>query len=82
MSLSIDPEVVATSGDAPEPAAVHTETTAFAMPSPQLALVAGVVLVAGALLWRRGRSRQRLDGPLQNAREEGRRTALTAKESS
>jgi hypothetical protein len=82
VSLTIDPEVVAISGDAPELAAVHTETTAFAMPWPQLALVAGVALVVGALLWRRGRSRQRLDGLLQNAREEGRRTALTAKESS
>jgi hypothetical protein len=82
VAVTVDPEVVVVSGDAPELAAVHSDATALAMPWPQLALIAGLALILAAILWRRGRSKRRLDGLLEDAREEGRRNALASKEPS
>lgn len=60
---------------------VTSEVLAWAVPWPQLVGVGGVALLAGALLWGRIRSRKRIDALLEQAREEGRRAAMTAEAS-
>lgn len=48
----------------------------LAIPWPQIAALAGVLLIILALLWNRDRSQNRLNTMLSQAREEGRRAAL------
>jgi hypothetical protein len=80
VAVTIDPEVIVVNGDAPKLAAVRTETTALAMPWSQLALLVGSAMILSAILWRRNTSKRRLDGLLEDAREEGRRSVLNTKE--
>jgi hypothetical protein len=49
----------------------------WAVPWPQLAVLMGLSLVAGSVLWGRARSRRRLRQLLDEAREQGRASAMT-----
>ncbi|MBD3940460.1 DUF916 domain-containing protein [Microbacterium sp. NEAU-LLC] len=73
VAIDLEPEVIVVSGEAPTLAAMRADATAWAMPWPQLLVVLGVGMLAAALVWRRGRSRGRLDALLEEAREAGRR---------
>lgn len=61
---------------------VRSDATAWAMPWPQLILLAGLALVIGALVWGRRRSQKRLESMLETAREEGRRSATSVEDAS
>lgn len=54
---------------------VTSDIRVTAMPWPQLLVLLALVLLVGAVLGNRSRSRRRLDALLAEAREEGRRTA-------
>ncbi|MGA7148871.1 MAG: hypothetical protein WBX17_10335, partial [Microbacterium sp.] len=54
---------------------VTAEVLVWAVPWPQLMLLAGIGLLILALVWGRRRSKKRLQGMLDQAREEGRRAA-------
>ncbi|WP_345800337.1 DUF916 domain-containing protein [Microbacterium sp. AZCO] len=56
---------------------VQATTVAWAIPWPQLILLAGIALIVLAILWNRIRSRRKLDTLLEQAREEGRKDAAT-----
>ena len=77
-SITVEPQVVVVSGEAPALAPITAETTAVAMPWPQLVVLVGVSLIVVALLWRGRRSKRRLRALLEDARQEGRRSALAA----
>ncbi|MET4156941.1 DUF916 domain-containing protein [Agromyces sp. PvR057] len=71
--IELAPTVTTAGGEETTVAPSSTGVFVWAVPWPQLLLLIGMVLVAMALLWRRGRSRRRLDALLEQAREEGRR---------
>jgi hypothetical protein len=58
------------------PAPVSVSATAWAIPWPQLAVLAGITLIVGALAFRRGRNRRHVEDLLARARAEGREQAL------
>ncbi|WP_394554833.1 WxL protein peptidoglycan domain-containing protein [Agromyces sp. MMS24-JH15] len=77
--IGLSPTVISASGEpadvvATEVASSSTDVLVWAVPWPQLLVVAGLALIVLALLWRRGRSKRRLDAMLTEAREEGRRS--------
>src|SRR5699024_8020716 len=59
-------------GAAPVPSST-AEVAVWALPWPQLLVLAGLALIVTALAWNRLRSRRRLSAMLDRAREEGRR---------
>ncbi|MDA1361106.1 DUF916 domain-containing protein [Glycomyces luteolus] len=74
-SVTVTPTVVGEGeGAAVEP--VTADAGFWALPWPQLFVLAGIVLLAVSSLRGRRRSRARLEGRLARAREEGRREAL------
>ncbi|MFH8248735.1 hypothetical protein ACH3VR_00020 [Microbacterium sp. B2969] len=56
---------------------VQAGTVAWAVPWPQLIVLAGIALIVLAIVWGRIRSRRKLDTLLAQAREEGRQDAAT-----
>jgi hypothetical protein len=78
VSVRATPEVIVVGGEAPELAPLQAEATAWAIPWPQILVVAGIALLVGALVWGRLRSRRRLESLLADAREEGRRDAAVS----
>ena len=71
----LTPTMLTMTGDTSQIEPVTAETTAWAVPWPQLIVVAGLALVIWAILWGRVRSRRRMDALLADAREAGRREA-------
>jgi hypothetical protein len=55
---------------------VKADAGLWAVPWPQPFVLAGIALLVGSSLRGRRRSRARLEGKLEHAREEGRREAL------
>lgn len=80
-TVVVDPTAIVVSGEAPEVAPIEVQTTAWAVPWPQLLLLAGIALIIVALLWGRRRSKAKLATALEQAREEGRRAAALSTES-
>ncbi|GEL97785.1 DUF916 domain-containing protein [Cellulomonas terrae] len=78
VSVTVDPQVVVVSGEAPALASIGSGTTAVVMPWPQLMVLVGVSSVVVALVWQRRQSRRRLHALLDDARNEGRRSVLDA----
>ncbi len=74
-TVLVDPTAIVVSGEAPEVAPIEVQATAWAIPWPQLLLLAGIALIIGALAWGRRRSKAKLATALEEAREEGRRAA-------
>lgn len=70
--LTLSPSATGVDGDAIAVAPTTTAVLAWAVPWPQLIVLAGVALIVWALLWNRIRSRRRLQHLLEQAREEGR----------
>ncbi len=54
---------------------VSAEIVVWAVPWPQLAILLGLLLLVGAIVWGRIRSRRRIEALIESAREEGRRAA-------
>ncbi|WP_336920880.1 WxL protein peptidoglycan domain-containing protein [Aquipuribacter sp. SD81] len=75
LEVVVDPEAATMDGASPPVGTVAASTVLWAVPWPQLLLLAGVVLVLVSLLAGRRRSRRRLDSMLEAAREQGRRDA-------
>jgi hypothetical protein len=74
-SITLTPNVAGGGEDTPiEP--VKADAGFWAVPWPQLFVLAGIALLVGSGLRGRRRSRARLDSKLEQAREEGRREAL------
>lgn len=74
--LTVAPTAASLDGD---DVAVETSTTAltvWAMPWPQLIVLAGIALIVLALAWNRIRSRRRVDDMIARAVERGREEAL------
>ncbi|WP_341941169.1 hypothetical protein [Microbacterium sp. LWH10-1.2] len=74
--LRITPSSSTLAGDPLAVDASTTSVTVWAMPWPQLGLLAGAALLILALLWNRIRSRRRMEALLSTARERGREEAL------
>ncbi|GAA1960464.1 WxL protein peptidoglycan domain-containing protein [Agromyces allii] len=71
--IELAPTVTTVGGEQTTVAPSSIGVFVWAVPWPQLLVVLGIVLIVMALLWRRGRSKRRLDALLEEAREEGRR---------
>ncbi|SFR70312.1 protein of unknown function [Agromyces sp. CF514] len=71
--IELAPTVTTAGGEETAVSPSSTGVFVWAVPWPQLLVVVGTALLVTALLWRRGRSRRRLDAMLEQAREEGRR---------
>ncbi len=71
----LDPVVLTMDGETSQLAPVESEVLVWAVPWPQLIVLVGFALLVGAIVWGRVRSRKRLAGMLESAREEGRRAA-------
>jgi len=74
--IVLSPSVTTASGDETTVDSSSTDVLVWAVPWPQLLLLLGIVLIVMSLLWRRGRSKRRLDTMLEEAREEGRRDVV------
>lgn len=74
--LTVAPVAASLDGEALAVEAATTPLTVWAMPWPQLLLLAGVALLVLALLWNRIRSRRRVDDLISQAVERGREEAL------
>lgn len=74
--IVLAPSVTTASGEETSVASSSTAVLVWAVPWPQLLLLLGITLIVMALVWRRGRSRRRLDTLLEEAREEGRRDVV------
>lgn len=81
-SVMVSPEVVVVGGEAPGLDPMRAETTALAVPWPQLIVILGAALILVSVVWQRGRSRRRLEMLLTDAREAGRISALDTEEAS
>jgi hypothetical protein len=77
VEVLIDPTVVTPNGDPQKADAVSRQFGVWAVPLPQLLVLAGIVLVLLALWAGRRRSRRRVQAMLAEAREAGRREATT-----
>jgi hypothetical protein len=75
------PVVVTMDGETTAMTPVEAEVLVWAVPWPQLLLLAGIALIIVALLWGRRRSKAKLATALEEAREEGRRAAALSTES-
>ncbi len=73
--LVVTPAAEAMDGTTPEADAVTVDLGAWAMPWSQLLVLLALALIIAALTWNRRRGRRRMEELLQQAREEGRRTA-------
>ncbi|HEY1105816.1 MAG TPA: hypothetical protein VGE78_06680 [Agromyces sp.] len=73
--IVVSPTASTADGGTGEVAPSSTSLFVWAMPWPQLLVLAGLALLILALVWRRGRSKRRLETMLATAREEGRRNA-------
>ena len=73
--LVVTPTAEAMDGTTPEADAVAVDLGVMAMPWPQLLVLLALALIIAALTWNRRRGRRRIEQLLQQAREEGRRTA-------
>jgi LPXTG-motif cell wall-anchored protein len=72
----LSPTVVTVDGETTSMTPViKAQVLVWAVPWPQLILVAGIALLILALVWGRRRNKRRLRGMLAEAREEGRRSA-------
>jgi hypothetical protein len=76
--LTVMPVAASLDGETLAVESSTTPVTAWAMPWPQLLVVAGVALLVFALLWNRIRSRRRVEGLISQAVERGREEALAA----
>ncbi|QIG39635.1 DUF916 domain-containing protein [Microbacterium sp. 4R-513] len=74
-TVTLDATVLTMDGSTDTLAPVQEGTVAWAIPWPQLIILAGIVLIVLAILWNRIRSRRRLESLLADAREEGRKAA-------
>ena len=74
--IALAPSVTTADGQSTEVAPAATPVFIWAVPWPQLLVLAGLVLIAMALLWRRGRSKRRIEELVRQAHEAGRRDAL------
>lgn len=71
--IVLSPSVTTATGETTDVAPASTPVFAWAVPVPQLLVLIGLGLIVAALVWRRGRSKRRLEQLLDQAREEGRR---------
>ena len=71
-TVTLMPTAVTMSGTSETLEPDVADVVIWAVPWPQLLLLAGVALVVWAILWGRMRSRRRLDAMLEGAREEAR----------
>jgi hypothetical protein len=71
--IVVSPTVTTATGETTEVAPASTPVLAWAMPWPQLLVLLGLILIVAAVIWRRDRSKRRLEQLLDQAREEGRR---------
>jgi hypothetical protein len=74
-TVMVDPTVIPVSGEAPELAPVSVDAVTWAIPWPQLLVIAGIALLVLALVWGRMRSKRRVDAMIEDARAAGRREA-------
>ncbi|MHC9044693.1 COG1470 family protein [Microbacterium saperdae] len=74
--LTVAPVAASLDGETLAVASSTTPVTVWAMPWPQLLVVAGVALLVFALLWNRIRSRRRVEDLISQAVERGREEAL------
>jgi hypothetical protein len=74
-TVTVAATVVTMEGEQSTLEPVTAEVLVWAVPWPQLMLLAGIALLILALVWGRRRSKKRLQGMLEQAREEGRRAA-------
>jgi hypothetical protein len=72
-AIEVSPGVTTADGETTAVAPSSTAIFVWAVPWPQLLVLVGLALIIVALVWRRGRSKRRLDTLLAQAREEGRR---------
>ncbi|WP_260837467.1 DUF916 domain-containing protein [Microbacterium sp. SLBN-146] len=80
-TVTLTPTVLTMTDATESLAPVSADVIVWAVPWPQLILLAGILLVVGAILWGRLRSRRRLtaliEGVREEARKEGREEART-----
>lgn len=81
-TITVTPTMLTMTGDTSEIAPVTAGTTVWAVPWPQLIVLAGIALIVWAIVWGRIRSRRRLDALLADAKEAGRREAVAVGEPS
>src|SRR5690606_33106249 len=77
-TVTLVPAVATLDGTSPTHAPLVAESTAWAVPWPQLLVLLGLALLVGAVVQGRRRPRRRLESLLEQAREEGRRAATSA----
>ncbi|MHC2999620.1 WxL protein peptidoglycan domain-containing protein [Microbacterium sp. HJ5] len=82
VSVVVTPTMLTMAGDTSAIEPVVADITVWAMPWPQLIVLAGLALVVWALVWGRIRSRRRLQTMLADAKEAGRREAGEAGDAS
>jgi hypothetical protein len=75
VEVSFAPEIVTAEGETSVLQPVVAATTVWAVPWPHLAIIAGIALIVLAITSGRSRSRRRLDALLEEAREQGRKSA-------
>lgn len=76
-SVTVVAESVTMDGSSAGLEPVRSETVTWAVPWPQLIIIAGLALLIIALVWGRRRSKRKLETMLEDAREEGRRSSAT-----
>ncbi|MFB8146763.1 WxL protein peptidoglycan domain-containing protein [Microbacterium sp. NPDC056003] len=81
-SVVVTPTVVTMNGDNATIEPITADTVVWAVPWPQLIILAGLVLVVWAIVWGRIRSRRRLESMLEDAKAAGRREAESAADAS
>lgn len=70
--ITVSPSARTVGGEALAVPPSKTSLAVWAVPWAQLLVLVGVALIVMALLWRRGRSKRRLEDMLESAREEAR----------
>jgi hypothetical protein len=76
-TVTLNATVLTIDGSADALAPIQETAVAWAIPWPQLIILAGLALIVLASIWNRLRSRRRLENLLADAREEGRKSAET-----
>ncbi len=74
--IALAPSVTTADGQSTDVAPAATPLFTWAIPWPQLLVLAGLALIITALVWRRGRSARRVEELVRQAREAGRRDAV------
>jgi hypothetical protein len=82
VEVVVAPTMLTMTGETSDVTPVSSSTTVWAVPWPQLIILAGIGLLVWALVWGRLRSRRRLDALLADAREAGRREAAVTEDAS